>query len=271
MKLRSLLLGVAMLVGAALRPMPLTAQAPGCSYNFALGLGGFITGCYNGTITELGEDASFQSNQYYWAGTYAGSAGVNNSPNAPGTFMFNNNCGSGGNGTFAFCTGNFAKPLVPVIGTSGELVLGLMVPDNTTGLGFDWVYSGSQVRNTVPMPAGYQDVLLQLTVAGVDDPGMFLFGWEDMNTGCQTRTAVNNNRFAEEDLGNGTLLNTVLDNCTLITPGGNSDSDFNDSYMLFDIGGTGIPLSTVPEPGAMSLMAIGLVGMVGTGIRRRRK
>ena len=124
--------------------------------------------------------------------------------------MFNNDCGSGGNGTFAFCTGSFTKPPAVISNNSGELVLGLMVPDNAYGTGFFWDYSGSNTRNAMPPPAGYQDVLLQLTIGGVDDPGQFLFGWEDLNTGCTQRSEVNNDRFPEEQLGNGPMLDQLL-------------------------------------------------------------
>lgn len=269
MNLRLTILGAAAAVSFAALPAPLTAQ--GCSYTFSLGIGGSISGCYSGVITELGEDAGGVSGEYYWAGNFGGVSGATNSPTTPGTFMFNNDCGSPGTGTFAFCTGAFAKPLVPITSTSGELVIGLQVPDNSYGNGFYWVYSGAASRNAVPAPPGYQEVLLQLTHGGVDDPGQFLFGWEDMNTGCTARTAVNNNRFREEDLGNGPLLNTVLEDCTAITPGGNSDSDFNDSYKRFDISGVGSPLSVTPEPMTMSLMAMGLIGIGASSLKRKRK
>jgi hypothetical protein len=84
--------------------------------------------------------------------------------------------------------------------------------------------------------------------------------------------AANNNRYRTEDLGNGVTLDSRLDDCTSELPGGNSDSDFNDSYMQFLITGTGVPtdISTVPEPVSMSLLAIGLVGMGGASLRRRR-
>ena len=98
-----------------------------------------------------------------------------------------------------------------------------------------------------------------------------MFGWEDLNSGCISRVAAFNNRYAEEQLGNGVLLNSRLADCNVILPGGNSDSDFNDSYMRFNIAGVGTPLSTVPEPMTMSLMAIGLVGMGAASLRRRRK
>lgn len=268
MKVRTLLLGAIALVALGLLPNRLSAQ---CSYTFSLGLGGSISGCYSGFITEVGEDAGYTSSQYFWTGNFGSVSGADNAPTVAGTFMFDDNCGSGGNGTFAFCTGGFLKPNVALNSTSGELVLALKVPDNTYGTPFDWIYSGSNVRNTVPAPLGFQEVMLQLTLGGVDDPGQFLYGWEDLNTGCISRATPNNSRYREEDLTNGTLLNSVLGNCTVILPGGDSDSDFNDSYMRFSITGTGIPLGTVPEPMTMSLMAIGLVGMGATSLRRRKK
>lgn len=221
-------------------------------------------------LTQLGEDAGYVSTQYYWAGNFGGRSGLDNAPTTPGTFMFNDDCGSPGAGTFAFCTGGFTKPPTSIVNTSGELVLGLHVPDVTTPAGNDWVYSGVRVRNDSPLPDGFQAVLLQLTTGGVDVPGRFLFGWEDKNSGCTARLAAFNNRYRTEDLGNGVLLDGRLDDCTVILPGGNSDSDFNDSYMEFVITGT-IENGVVPEPVTMSLLAIGLVGLTGASLGRRRK
>ena len=268
MRTRSLLLGAMALVAIGLAPRRLEAQ---CGYTYSLGLGGSIAGCFGGSITEIGEDALYQSGQYFWTGNFGASAGPDNAPTVAGTFMFDDSCGSGGAGVFAFCTGGFTKPVVPITSATGELVLGLRVPDPTQSTPFTWVYSGQASRNAVPPPAGYAAVLLQLTNGGIDDAGQFLFGWEDMNTGCTQRTELTNDRFREEDLNNGALLNTVLADCTALTPGGNSDSDFNDSYMRLNIQGIGTSLSTVPEPMTMSLLAIGLAGMSATSLRRRKK
>jgi hypothetical protein len=211
------------------------------------------------------------SEQYYWAGNFGSTMGATNDPTVAGTDMFNDECGSPGNGVFAFCTGAMTKPDVDISNPAGELVLGLMVPDPNNGTSYYWVYSGAATRNAVPPPPGYQEVLLQLTKNGVDDPGQFLFGWEDLNTGCTTRAALRNNRYAEEDLGNGPMLDSALETCTVIAPGGNSDNDFNDSYMRFSIVGTGTPTDVTPEPATMTMLAFGLTAMSGAALRRRRR
>jgi len=267
-------LGAVALVAIAVSPIraPAQTQCGGAGYTYSLGLGGALTGCFTGALTQLGEDAGFISDQYYWAGNFAGVSGVTNAPTTAGTFMFNNDCGSGGGGNFSFCTGAFSKATATVVNNSGEMVLGLRVPDTANEAGLNWVYSGSSVRNSTPLPMGFQAVLLQLTLGGVDQPGRFLFGWEDLNSGCLARSGAFNNRYRMEDLGNATILDSRLDDCTNVLPGGNSDNDFNDSYMQFVIEGVGTPEeSVVPEPVTMTLMAIGLVGMGGASAARRRK
>lgn len=275
MRFRSYLLGTAAVAGFVLAPVRASAQVDPCGtagYTFSLGLGGSLNGCFTGVLTQLGEDAGYISDQFYWAGNFGGRSGLDNAPTTAGTFMFNDDCG-GGNGTIvAFCLGTYTKPPVSITNHSGELVLGLHVPDAGAPLGNNWVYSGVRVRNNSPMPDGFQAVLLQLTTGGVDVAGHFLFGWEDLNSGCTARLAVNNNRFRTEDLGNGVLLDSRLDDCTSILPGGNSDEDFNDSYMQFVISGTGTPADgVVPEPVTMSLLAFGLLGMGGASLAKRRK
>jgi hypothetical protein len=275
MKLRSVMYGAVLLAGTAL--IPARASAQSCIYQFTLGLGGSISGCYTASISQLGEDALYKSDQYYWAGNFGGSSGATNAPVTAGTLMFNNDCGSAGSnspGTFAFCQGGFAKTPASFSSLTGELVLGLDVVDDPSGLDY-WIYSGAATRNAVPAPVGYQEVLLQLTLGGVDQAGQFLYGWEDLNSGCSA-LATSNNRFAIENLSNGLMLESQLNHCTASSPVSGppkpSDDDYNDSYLLLSVSGTGVGTNAVtPEPMTMSLMAFGLVAMAGVSTFKRRR
>jgi hypothetical protein len=291
MQLRSLLVGTMALAGVALIPGPARAGIPlgdchGVGFIATLGLGGNLHGCFNGTLSELGEDAGLTSTQFYWLGNFAGATGApNNAPNllSPGTNMgFTDDCGSDGTpGNFQFCPVDPAHSTGLLFNQSGELVLGLNVPDpNSTGPGsgpaFYWIYSGDDARNAFPQPTGFQAVLLQLTKVDPithvtsDDQGQFLFAWEDLNSGC-THEAGDETRFREQDLTDPTVLDSRFHNCDAFNtpPDGNSDSDFNDSYIRFSIQGIQLQ-NPVPEPMTMSLMAFGLVGLGAASFRRRK-
>ena len=289
MQLRSLLVGAMAVTGVAMIPTRARAgvipgDCHGVGYLPTLGLGGNLNGCFNGTLSELGEDAGLTSTQFYWLGNFGAAGGApNNAPTFPGTDMgFTDDCGSDGTpGNFQFCATDAAHQTGLLFNQSGEMVLGLNVPDpNSTGPGsgpdFYWIYSGDDARNAFPAPTGFQAVLLQLTkvnpmtLVTEDDPGQFLFAWEDLNSGC-THEAGDETHFREEDLHDPTVLDSKFHNCDAFNtpPDGNSDSDFNDSYIQFSI--QGIELTTpVPEPMTMSLMAFGLVGMGAASLRRRK-
>jgi hypothetical protein len=246
----------------------------------SLGIGGSLSGCFTFTMSELGENAGYISQQYYWAGNFNAATGApNNAPTPSGTMFFSDDCGSPGtvNGpstTFAFCPTDAAHTIGPVQNKSGELVLGLLVPDPTRSGGSNyWVFSGSSARNAFPAPAGFQQVLYQLTTGGVADPGQFLFAWEDLNSGCTSLggSALHPSltTFATEDLNNKVVLDDP-NACNALTPGGWSDNDYNDSYILISVQ-QGNQLQVVPEPMTMTMMATGLVGLAGAGLRRRKK
>ena len=131
MTLRSRLLGVAAVAALTMTPRHATAQACSTGYTFSLGLGGALSGCFTGSISEVGEDAGFISDQFYWAGNFGARSGATNAPTVAGTFMFQNGCGSDGNGTFAFCTGTFLKPTISIANTAGEF--GQLGPRRYTG------------------------------------------------------------------------------------------------------------------------------------------
>lgn len=290
MKVGSFIVGAAVLAAVALTPAQASAQTVPCrtaTYSATLGLGGSLNGCFSFALVELGENAGFTSNQFYWAGNFGSSSGAapQNGPTPNGTQFFNDDCGSNGNTGFAnfrFCTGPTYQPshsVGPIANNSGELVLGLLVPDpydNPSNLPY-WIFSGTQSRNTYPTPTGFQAVLYQLTlggnVAANAIAGEYLFAWEDLKSGCSAAIGSQDpslQYFASEQLGNAQVLDDA-NNCTSFNGGvrGPSDSDYNDSYIRISI--TGGTLSTVPEPMTMTLMATGLVGLAGAQFRRRRK
>lgn len=281
MKFRTLFAGAAVLAAVALAPSAASAQNTSCTYTATLGIGGSLTGCFTFTMSELGENAGYVSQQYYFNGNFGTASGSpNNAPNPNnGTQFFNDDCGSSGstNGpstTFAFCPVDAAHTVGPVLNPSGELVLGLLVPDGGSNGGNNyWVFSGTSARNAYPAPAGFQQVLYQLTTGGVADPGQFLFAWEDLNSGCTSLggSALHPSltTFRTEDLGNKQVLDDP-NICNSLTPGGWSDNDYNDSYILINVP-QGTQLQVVPEPMTMTMMATGLVGLAGAGLRRRKK
>jgi hypothetical protein len=285
MKVRSLYFGAAALVAVAIAPSQASAQCGTATYAATLGIGGTLSGCFGATIAELGENAGGIASQFYWNGDFTGNtnASPSNAPLVPGTQFFNDDCGS--NGTpgfvnFRWCgaTPGTAGPSVSFTNLSGELVFGLnavdqVVPQQNGGNNY-WIYSGAESRNGYPAPQGFQEVLYQLTTNGVVDQGQFLFAWEDINSACiglaGSAQHPSLTDFRTEDLNNAQVLDDP-NNCNSFNPGSTaSDNDFNDSYILLNIAGTRLDTVT-PEPMTMSLMAMGLVGLGGASLRRRKK
>ena len=292
MKIRSILLGTAALAAVTLVPSRVSAQVTcgPATYSASLGLGGFLNGCFNFTLTEVGENAGGIANQFYWnLNNFTAPAGSGvNAPNTPGLGFFNDDCGSSGavtgpGTTFAFCTDAAHGPTSPNAtggNLTGEFIMGLFITqDLVSNAGSPyWIYSGALSRNAFPAPPGFQAVLMQLTTGGTTaNPGLgtpidgkFLFAWEDLNTGCIVEN-IPHSFFRNEDLGSALALDDgSLHTCAGTTGPSISDSDYNDSYILLQI--TGKRLDTVtPEPMTMTLMATGLVGLAGASIRRRKK
>jgi hypothetical protein len=297
MRIRSLVLGAIALAGLSITPTK--AHAGGivvggpCVFQQHLGLGGFLNGCLAGTATKIGEDALLNSGMYYFPGGFAGttSGPFLNSPVNPGTFMFMSDCGSNGAGGFYFCAGTAgaASSSFNNVLSGNELVFGLQVPDpngngaGTTTPGY-WDYTGAQSRNGTPAPMGFQEVLLAVTVGGVQQAGQYVLAWEDLNTGCaddlnnvQTiersrLTADGPNIQGGPNSPNRAFLDSQLHDCDLFNAGGNpnSDSDFNDFYVELDITQGTLEETPTPEPMTMSLMALGLAAMGGASFRRRK-
>jgi len=288
MKFRSLIVGSAALAAVSLAPTKAHAVpvgSPPCfanTYSYILGatgsgLGASLQGCFTFTLTELGENAGGVGQQYYWTNANAllGTGAPNNAPTTPGTFFFDDDCGSSGvpgSANFRFCNGveGPVKTTGSIQNLAGELVIGMLVHDLVTppqnGGADYWIYSGNSARNAYPVPIGYQAVLYQLTSGGVVQDGEFLFAWEDVNTGCLAAAGAgdpSSTTFRMEDLTNKVVLDDP-NNC-VNQPG--VEPDYNDSYIRLSI--VGNRLDVVPEPMTMTLMATGF-GRAGAQIRRRK-
>jgi len=281
MRVPSLFAGAALLAAVTFAPAQASAQGQCTTPPTAfLGIGGYLTGCFSFTLVELGENAGYTSNQYFWASNFGLATGApNNGAVPPGTQFFNDDCGSSGNTgftNFRFCVGPTYQPshsTGPFTNPGGELVFGLDTPDhgNNPANSDYYVYSGptGTNRNAYPGPDGDQAILFQLESGGVPITGEYLLGWEDINSGCNSLVG-NPQYFDIANIGNAQVLDTQnVCNGYVGNVQGPSDSDFNDSYIRISI--TGGTLSTVPEPMTMTLMASGLVGLAGAQFRRRRK
>jgi hypothetical protein len=297
MRIRSLVLGAIALAGLSITPTKAHAGALGgpCLFQQHLGLGGFLNGCLAGTATKIGEDALLNSTMYYFPGGFPGTSNPSgdflNKPNTPGALMFMSDCGSNGAGGFYFCDGTpgAASSSFSNVLSGNELVFGLQVPDpNGSGPGtttpgyFD--YTGAESRNGSPAPIGFQEVLLAVTVGGVQQAGQYVLAWEDLNTGCahdlNNIQTIERSRLVDDGTNtqgvnsspNRAFLDSQLHDCDVFNSGGNpnSDSDFNDFYVELDISQGTLEETPTPEPMTMSLMALGLVAMGGASFRRRK-
>ena len=267
-KKASLLATLAMAVSLG-SPQTASAIAPplGCVGAVTLGFGGYFSGCHGGfTVARYFENASHVSNMYWFAGVPTRDP-VTNAPTPSGSLLFNNNCGSNGlPGSGVFCNPNLATTFV--WGLDDELVFGL----NNLNQG-SWLYSGTDPnRNDPPAPAGIQNWLWQIQGGNLD--GWYLFGWEDLNSGCiGANSTSGSNVLLSTTVVDGTQLGASLVNChTSNNPGWNSDNDYNDFYVLVRPLTPDEVTEIVPEPMTMTLMATGLLGMGGaSAVRRRRK
>lgn len=256
----------------AMTATPTTASAQAsCAASVTLGFGGFFSGCWDSfDVARLFENAGDVSNMYWFAGMPATDA-VTNAPTPSGSLLFNNDCGSSGaNAT----TGQFCVPTSQTNFSWGfdlELVFGLNNTAKNT-----WLYSGLDPnRNDPPAPAGVQNWLWEV-VGGTYD-GWYLFGWEDLNSGCTFGTSIGGAGSLGPNQVDGTGLDAAylganVVNCTSVNSGNTADNDYNDFYVLVNPHlDPGTPGEVVPEPMTMTLLATGLLGMGGASAARRRR
>lgn len=247
----------------------------GCVGTVQLGFGGFFSGCNEGfRFAAFFESATDVSIMHFSFGEPVRDP-ITNAQGNFNTELFDNDCGadgSDGDGVFCFAgTPDFQDYIGPF---NDELVFRL---NNTGGVAEGYgakdthLYSGDDPsRNDPPAPEGIQNWLWRISGGTYD--GMYLLGWEDLNSGC-TEAMINAGSIITNEtfvVQGGTNLEENFIVCTEESADDESDNDYNDFYVLIDPIGFGDPSETVPEPMTMTLMATGLVGLAAARRRNRK-